>query len=236
MPGFGFEPGTDLVWPRPASADEIRAKQPSYQGRPLSSEMLTLKQIITGLEPEIATFEVPLDYDFVEKNGRLLLLFNALEKEMESAEEGEVQECVRGTNGNCWLTWNTTYDRPGKHLLQAKLICTPEDWRMTEIKGPIEGFITTNLCQFNPEYAQMDSIGATLYAKLAESNAVYSIDLKLPTGEHVKTFTGSTSNGLINLRWDLTDEEGKRCTNQVVDTVYRITLPGSGRSQTLRGP
>lgn len=33
----------------------------------------------------------------------------------------------------------------------------------------------------------------------------------------------------------LSPDRGRRCTNDAYDSVFRITLPGSGRSQTLRG-
>jgi hypothetical protein len=32
------------------------------------------------------------------------------------------------------------------------------------------------------------------------------------------------------------DDHGNRCTNENIDSVLQVTLPGSGRSQTLKGP
>jgi hypothetical protein len=46
----------------------------------------------------------------------------------------------------------------------------------------------------------------------------------------------STSNGVIRAHWDLIDDHGNRCTNESIDSVFQVTLPGSGRSQTLKGP
>jgi hypothetical protein len=41
---------------------------------------------------------------------------------------------------------------------------------------------------------------------------------------------------VIRVHWDLFDDHGNRCTNEAIDSVFRVTLPGSGRSQTLKGP
>jgi hypothetical protein len=51
-----------------------------------------------------------------------------------------------------------------------------------------------------------------------------------------KQAAGNTSNGLIKVHWDLTDDHGRPCTNESYDSVVRLALPGSGRSQTLKGP
>jgi hypothetical protein len=97
-------------------------------------------------------------------------------------------------------------------------------------------FLSTNICQFNAEYSQYDARGVILYAKLPETNGMYKIDLMSPAGEHVKTLNGSTSNGVINIHWNLIDEHGQRYTNPSLDSVFNITLPDSGRTQSMKGP
>jgi len=52
----------------------------------------------------------------------------------------------------------------------------------------------------------------------------------------VRTLKGTASDGIIDVHWDLIDEHGRTCTNQAFDTVFHITLPDSGRSQTIKGP
>lgn len=231
-----------------------RSKEPTYQGQPLSKvlrnakatgttqltldELLTVKQIITGQEPDIATFEVPASYDAVTNvEGNLRLLVDADPEESPSSDEAELPECERATNGNCLLVWNTTYDPPGKHYLQAQLLYVPkEDQDEVKLKGPLVSFLSSNLCQFDASYSGFDSRGATFYAKLPESNGTYTIELKSPAGVHVRTFRGSTSNGVIDVHWDLTDEHGKTYTNDSVENIFHVTLPDSGRSQTMKGP
>ena len=41
---------------------------------------------------------------------------------------------------------------------------------------------------------------------------------------------------LREFNFALLPDRGQRCTNDAYDSVFHITLPGSGRSQTLRGP
>jgi len=96
-------------------------------------------------------------------------------------------------------------------------------------------FVSTNLYQFNSAYEHFYDDGATLYAKLVESNGVYSIELTSPAGAHLKTLTGRTSNGVIRAHWDLIDDHRQRYTNDSFDSVFTVTLPDSGRSQTMKG-
>lgn len=132
--------------------------------------------------------------------------------------------------------WNTTYDSPGRHNLQAQLLYTGRRWHTVEFKGPILPFYSSNICQFNPFYSRYDSSGAILYAKVPQTNVVYSIELLAPSGKHIKTITGSTVNAEIEVHWDLTDEQGNKFTNDTVDAVFHVTLPGgtAARNSTLR--
>jgi hypothetical protein len=228
-----------------------RAPEPSLEGRPISEalqknktgakltldELLTLRQTITGEEPNMATFEAPISYDLVTNIGEIRLVVDGGADGL-VINPGEMQEASRATNGNCLFTWNTIFDPPGQHALQVELECVERKGhhRPIEIRGPVLPFFSTNICQFNPEYSQYDARGVTLYAKLPESNGIYKIDLVSPAGEHVKTMSGSTSNGIINLHWDLIDERGQKYTNSSLDSVFNVTLPDSGRSQSMKGP
>lgn len=213
--------------------------------------MLSAKQVVTGEEPDIATFEVPIRYDVVKKIGELRLLVDAGGPEptdavwVASSPEvraydggGELQECSRATNGNCLLIWNTTYDPPGQHALQAELDCTEKggDWHTLEVKGPVIPFYSSNVLQFFEGTSLFSDKGANLYAKLAEPHGIYTIELQSPAGEHIKTISGTTSNGVIDISWDLKDERGKKYTNNSLKAVFNVTLPDSGRSQSTKGP
>jgi len=228
---------------------EIRhSSEPHYKGRPLRqllrnekvsgmkqltlNELLTLKQITAGEEPDIATFEAPISYDVVTNVGELRLLVDAGTEKWPN-NGAEFQECDRATNGDCLLAWNTTFDPPGAHTVQAQLVWT-ENWHTFEIKGPTAFFYSSNVCQFDPFYSEYDvKHGAILEAKLPESNATYSIELNTSNGVHLKTITGSTSNGEILVRWNLTDDHGNVHTNDTFNSVFHITFP-DGRSGTQK--
>jgi hypothetical protein len=98
-------------------------------------------------------------------------------------------------------------------------------------------FFSSNLCQFIPASTLWDDTGAYIDAcRLAESNAVYSIEIKTKSGALLKTFDGRATNGIIHADWDLLDDRGQKYTNHSFVSFFHITLPGSGRSQTLRQP
>jgi hypothetical protein len=219
--------------------------EPQYRGRPMSEilqkeqrgpkltldELLTLKQVVTGEEPNIATFNVPLGYDEVTNIANLHLV-------LDGEDHGE---CFRSTNGHCLLAWNTTFSAWGQHALQAELSYNEPGKALSErwhtYRGPVVPFFSSNLCQFKEFYSTYDpAYGATLYARLPELNGTYSIEVKSPSGKHVKTFTGTTRNSIIDVHCDLIDEHGQAYTNGSFDTVFDVTLPDSGRSQTIKGP
>ena len=323
-PQFGFPQDSDLVWPRPASAQEAELQhqaekqavarererveemqadyywrrtasrqakaeallqtpqppmtnEPAYQGalsevlrnRATSGtnhlslgELLTLRQVTAGAEPEIATFELPIKYDVLTNLGSLHLFVDFTGREDEDSDLGfEVaqSECERATNGNCRLMWNTIYEAPGPHTLQAGLLLegpepSGEDSKppvvldssgqplseaklVRDVSGPAAAFVVSNLCQFSLGSAYFKpEFGITLRAKLPEPNGRYRAEIKLPSGDVVKTLTGSTSNGVIKVYWDVTDERGMGCTNQSYGSLFQIVLPDSGRSRTMKGP
>ena len=225
-----------------------RTEAPTYKGQPLSKvlrnervsgtnqltldEMLTLRQITTGKEPDMATFEVPISYDALTNiAGNLLLLVDTGPVGESFGAGAELQDCERATNGNCLLIWNTTYDSPGKHFLQVQLVV-----ETTEVKGYWMPFLSTNLFQLDPFFGHFGRGGAFLQARLVESKGAYTIELKSPSDELLKTFTGTTSNGVIEVSWDLRDNQGRANTNDSFGMVFRVTLFDSGRSQTLKGP
>jgi len=235
-----------------------QSSEPIYRGRPLTevlrnettlgttiltlNELLTLKQIVTDSEPEIITFEAPISYEALTNVGRLALWIDPIPTHnldfRYAVIEVSQMDCNRATNGNCLLVWNTIYESPGKHALQMALeLNEPTSLGEESFVGPPAPFVVSNLCQFSLSSAHFErDLGATLHAKLPEPNGTYAIELKVTGGWLVRTFTGATSNGVIKIHWNLTDERGNKCTNDSFDSVFRITLPDSGRSQTMKGP
>jgi hypothetical protein len=225
----------------------------NYHGRPLSEalwnsnasatnqltlgQMLTIKQIITGDEPENITFELPVAYDAVTNLGSLCLFIDTNNDDCYEGCNVQQMECRRAGNGNCLLAWSTIYESPGRHALQAGLLLNEIQTNNPDISGPLLPYIITNLCQFSTSSAHFDlETGATWRAKLPEQNANYIIELKTTNGILLHTLTGSTTNGVIKVHWDLIDDHGQQFTADFFNSIFNITLSDSGRSQTLNGP
>jgi hypothetical protein len=111
---------------------------------------------------------------------------------------------------------------------------TLAQWAMT---GPAQPFVISNLCQFSLSSATYDAdLGARFHARLPEPNGSFSIECLTPNGEHLKTLSGRTTSGEFNVVWDLKADDGHRLTGETFNSTVQITLPDSGRTQTLRGP
>jgi hypothetical protein len=191
-------------------------------------ELLTLRQVGSGDE---VTYEVPVSYDAVKKIGELRL-------RVDDGMGQELEGCERATNGDCLLVWNTTYEPPGQHVVQAEFLGGGfhEDGQELDIRGPVTPFFSTNLLQFFEESSVFTDKGATLYAKIPELRGTYSIELQTLDKKHLITFNGTTTNGIIDVDWNLMDDRGNKFTNESFNSVFNVTLPDSGRSQTVGGP
>lgn len=205
--------------------------------RPSLAEMLSLRQIITGTEPEIVTFQVPVAYDKLTNFGSLVLLLDTNNDDAESGCYAQQVECGRADNGDCLLAWNTIYESPGKHVLQMAIDLDKPISNHDFVFGPMSGFMVSNLCQFSTSSAHFEpETGATWRARLPEANGNYVLECNDTDGTRLKTISGSTSNGVIKVHWNLVDDHGQRFTGDSFDSVLHLTLPDSGRTQTMRGP
>lgn len=219
-------------------AETIRNDSVTGTNRFSLTDLLRPRQITTGDEPENLTFEVPISYDAVTNQGELTLMVDADPDDPESDDCGaRIQDCNRATNGDCLLVWHTIFDPPGPHAVQVGLTWLNRRGGFFLGKGPALSVVTSNLCQFSLDSATYDvEFGATLHARLPEANGRYTIECVSTNGEHLRTITGSATNGEFNVVWNLVDEHGHRLHGETFNTIVHITLPDSGRSQTLRGP
>ncbi len=190
---------------------------------------LTLTQVITGNEPGLITFHVPIsyatvDYDSTNQIGTLNVLMDGSPLSVGYGPD---------TNGQCLVTWDATFSPPGLHILQAEFVLnqmltagpTPDPTVITAI-GKLISTTNPNNVQFNPFYClYSDSAGAILYATTPTCpNADYSIELQTANGAHIKTITGGTTNGEISEYWDLTDDGGHAITNDSVKAIFTVAL------------
>jgi hypothetical protein len=224
----------------------------NFGGRPLSealnnpsaagtnklslTDMFTLKQVITGGEPESITFELPIAYDAATNAGDLILMEDPNYETGDEEGSGAQQvEYSRAANGDFLAVWHTIYESPGEHVLQATLWHSNED--KPDVAGPLLPFVITNLCQFSLGSATYDvELGARFHARVPEPKASYTVECVTTNGAHLKTLTGNTTNGEFNVRWNLVDDQGHRLGGETFNSIVHISLLDSGRSQTLRGP
>src|SRR5262249_8651267 len=106
----------------------------------------------------------------------------------------------------------------------------------TSLKGPLFAFVSTNVIQFDSFGNVYSDKGAFFHVKLAQSVGSYSLKLTTPTGEPIRTFTGSTTNGIVEVRWDLIDDNGKRYTNESFESTWTVTFPDAPKDATAKSP
>ena len=188
------------------------------------SNPLALTQVITGQEPDIAAFELPISYNALTNIAGLNLNLDGFDVTVEG--------CALATDGtNTLLTWNTTYDPPGQHFLQPRLTLngTGVDTAILTGLGSLTPFYSSNVCRFFESDALYDTNGAYLDAQLTAQNATYSIAIYDPSTSPptlLKTIgPNSTSSGMIQEDWDLTcDNSTNPFAGSAFDAVFDITL------------
>jgi hypothetical protein len=195
---------------------------------------LTLTQVITGQEPTNVTFRIPIPYELVDtaSSNRAATLTVLLDGSPVSVA------CQPDDSGLCLVTWDTMFNSPGFHTLQARFDLSiilndapaPDPTVITAI-GPLIAFTSQNALQFDPFYSQYSgSDGAILYATTPTcQDATYTIELQTTNGDHIKTISGTTTTGEISEPWDLTDDNGNAVTNDSLNAIFNVTLldPGS---------
>ena len=61
--------------------------------------------------------------------------------------------------------------------------------------------------------------------KLAQPVGSYSLELTTISGKHIHTITGSTTNGIAEVHWDLLYDGGKRYTDESFNSTWTVTFP-----------
>jgi hypothetical protein len=74
------------------------------------------------------------------------------------------------------------------------------------------------------------------HVKLAQPVGSYSLKLTTPTGGHIHTITGSTTNGIVEVHWDLIDDDGKRYTNDSLNSAWTVTFPDAPKDASANSP
>ena len=75
-----------------------------------------------------------------------------------------------------------------------------------------------------------------MYARATSPTGAYAVRLYSPQGHHVRTISGTLSNGIVKAIWDLADEGGTIYTNDSIRAVFQVTGANSQlltQTQTL---
>ncbi|MEI8042377.1 MAG: immunoglobulin domain-containing protein, partial [Verrucomicrobiota bacterium] len=193
-----------------------------------TSNPLALSPLLTGEEPDIVTFEVPVSYDAVIASGTLSLSMNGAGVTL--------ADCTRATNGNCLLSFNADFDPAGLHYLSATFRSAAEPGSphpASTAGGLVQPFCSSNSVQFWVNASMFDDAGAFLDAKLFVQQADYTIDLYDPSTTprtHIMSITNSTSSGMIQEDWGTTNADGTAFTGTTVQAVFSVTPSGSANA------
>jgi hypothetical protein len=227
----------DLKYHGKALSELLRNAGTSETNHLALGDMFTLKQIITGHEPEQVTLELPISYDALKRVGELYLLVDANNDDSDEGCAAQQMDCQRAENGDCLLVWDTIFESPGKHALRAGLEVHGGSPDHDAIVGPPLPIAVSNLCQFSMSSTHFDPrLGAGYQLKLPEKNGRFVLRCQTTNGLPIKTITGATTNGIVSIRWNLLDDQGRRFGGESFDSTWTMTLPDSGRTQTLKGP
>lgn len=110
------------------------------------------------------------------------------------------QECDENSDGTCLLAWSPTFNWPGQHYLQAELVLNPAslpNYAVLTAPGPVAPFYASTGCQFDPVSTEFDDTGASLVAYLPEDSAQYSVEIRTPSGGHIRTISGTAGAGRL---------------------------------------
>jgi hypothetical protein len=224
--------------------------EPTYQGLPIAqwiemktplnpnrlslAKLLSLKEVSGADQWGQVGFEVPVNYVELTNNSMGWQITVGFFNKNGDFDEGCFTEPERATNGHCLIWWDINYDPPGKHDVRARLTYG-NGMDSIQVIGPPLSFYSSNVCRFFEGYSLFDSSGATLLAKLREPTATYRIELTTPKGSRLKVITGSTTNGLINTNWDLTDRRGRKFKDDSFDGFFYVTYPDDKSSNAPAG-
>ena len=174
---------------------------------PLSQDNpLKLTPLITGQEPYILTYSMPLSIN-VESNQCVLTL-------LDNGKPAGGYAFTQQTNSTYLIVWNNTFASYGSHILQVQLSMpgatipsndTGDIQTVNLVFGASRFENVSNLVQFDPDTSMF--IGqAWIYGTLQMQSADYEIDIYDMTNNLLKTITNHTDNGVINEVWDLTTD------------------------------
>jgi len=191
------------------------------------SNPLTLKQVMTGGEPDVVTFEVPIRYSQIGDSGKIQLLVDGVcptALDVEQAQDGTSCLVAWNMDYTSWNDLSALYWGPtppangppifpsGLHFIQAQFVADAKfatvaqqsdqpDQNILSATGPVILFNANNFVKFEPFFGSFDGSGATLYATLPTQSATYTITVADDSGNTITQLNGSTTSGEIAETW-----------------------------------
>ena len=192
------------------------------------SQLMTWKKISGPDEWGVVTFELPIPFSALNTDrpfpGGQLDLGN-----FDGAGnfiEVTLEDTAKAPDGNTLLSWNINWDPPGWNTLRARLMYEHGmDGDQFNLIGPPLRYYSSNSCMFYEASTLFTDDGANLYAKLREPSAKFRIKATSLQGRLINDIFSSTTNGLINLAWDLTGLDGQKYTSNSFIGYFYITYP-----------
>lgn len=175
---------------------------------------LVLSPVITGEEPFILTYSIPIDSDVYAKRCVLILFDNG---------QPAHTEFERQPNGTYQVAWNTTFVNNGQHILQVKLhLPLNEPDNVSAILGTRRIENVNNMVRFDPNESSFES-RARFHGFLAVPSADYKINIYDTNKNLLRTITGHTGKGVIDEVWDLKTTNGQVRTDEEFYSEVFIT-------------
>ena len=197
------------------------------------SQLTALKTLSGPDEWGVVTFELPVRFDAVKSNEPV---FGANIDLGSFGTNGDFIEynCFdrkKASDGNTQLAWNINWSSPGKHEIRARIIYYHGmDGDQFNLIGPPLAYYSSNPCRFYEDSTLFTSDGANLYAKLREPTAKFRVEITSSQGRLVNDISSTTTNGEINLAWDLTGLNGQKYTNNSFIGSFYVTYPDDIRT------
>jgi len=139
-----------------------------------------------------------------------------------------------GPDGEWFLNWDTVFLTNGTYTVQAGFQYDPDaSFGVTSIAFGLPATVqVTNLIQFDQLTRQFSSF-LIINAALAVPRANYLVQLYDTNGSPLVYTTGSTTNGMIQLYWDLTDGQGNQISFGDIQAEFEIEPAGSTNTTTV---
>ena len=215
----------------------------------LNPHHLPLAQLVTWQyvsgpdEWGVVTFELPVPYAALNRMQDLRGLTDLTNRPFangdlrlgELDDEGNFIEytfhdTTRAPDGNTLVNWNINWQRPGQHAPRARLnYAVGMDGDEINLTGPPISYCCTNSCRFYEDSTLFADNGATLFARLREPAAKFRVIVTGVRGKLINDISSSTTNGDINLDWDLTSLNGTKFTNNSFIASFYVTYPDDTR-------